>query len=149
MYERMNSTGKKLIKIAMIGDIHIDYDYTVGSNIHCGKPLCCTSDSGPAPSPDMAARKWGEYKCDTTIHTLRSLLSYIKMDVQPDAVFWGGDTIPHNIQSASAKSKNKQIMKKATDEIKKGLKGLPIFLTIGNHDTYPQDMFDLNEPEMN
>ena len=30
----------------------------------CGKPLCCRSDSGKAPSIERAAGKWGDYKCD-------------------------------------------------------------------------------------
>ena len=30
-----------------ITDIHLDPDYSVGSNAECGEPLCCRDDDGP------------------------------------------------------------------------------------------------------
>lgn len=58
--------GKKPIKIALISDLHIDYDYTPGFDNDCGKPLCCRKDSGIAPTPERAAGYWGDYKCDSS-----------------------------------------------------------------------------------
>lgn len=54
----------ELIKIALISDIHMDFDYTIGANSDCGRPLCCRSDSGINPNPDQNAKKWGDFSCD-------------------------------------------------------------------------------------
>lgn len=94
-----NTEGRKPIRVALMSDLHIDYDYLPGASNDCGKPLCCRSDSGPATSPENAAGKWGDYKCDLKEETMISLLQQIKNEIKPDAVLWGGDSIPHNIDT--------------------------------------------------
>lgn len=58
--------GRKPIKLALISDLHIDYDYTPGFDNDCGKPLCCRKDSGIAPTPERAAGYWGDFNCDSS-----------------------------------------------------------------------------------
>ena len=70
-----------LIHIAMISDIHIDYDYTEGASNDCGRPLCCRSDSGKAKEAIKRAGKWGDYQCDIPSWTLDSMLGYIKEEI--------------------------------------------------------------------
>ena len=71
------------------------------------------------------------------------MLEHIRDVTKPDAVFWLGDSIPHDTDSLDPVS-NAEIMqnvtKLVTDEIVTKGK-LPLFATPGNHDTYPQDMF--------
>lgn len=50
-----NTPGREPIKIVSISDLHIDYEYTVGKSVNCGKPLCCRTDSGEATDPSDAA----------------------------------------------------------------------------------------------
>ena len=57
-------------------------------------------------------------------------------EVKPDVVFWGGDSVPHNVDSLDFDS-NVAIMKNTTKIVSDGLRDLRIFPTIGNHDTYP------------
>lgn len=38
--------------MALISDLHIDYDYTPGMSNHCGKPTCCRKDSGLPEKPE-------------------------------------------------------------------------------------------------
>jgi len=83
----------------MLSDIHIDYDYTEGANNDCGRPLCCRSDSGIAKEDAKRAGKWGDYNCDIPSWTLDNMLSYIKDEIQPDVVFWNGDSVPHNVET--------------------------------------------------
>jgi hypothetical protein len=64
------------------------------------------------------------------------MLEYISNEVMPDVVFWGGDSVPHNVDSLSLES-NVAIMRNTTKIVSDGLKGLRVFPTIGNHDTYP------------
>lgn len=104
----------------------------------CGRPICCRSDSGLPATPDLAAGKWGDYLCDPPPITVKHMLDHIAKDVKPDAVFWGGDSIPHNLDSLNLPT-NVEIMKNTTKLVADSLKDYPIFPTMGNHDTYPQD----------
>jgi sphingomyelin phosphodiesterase len=140
LYEKhgpyFNTKGRELIKVALMSDLHIDYDYTPGMSNSCGKPLCCRSDSGLPSDPSQAAGKWGDYNCDLNELTLKNLLSYINDEVKPDVVMWGGDSIPHNIDTLTFAT-NVQIMKNISAEVLTQLDGTRIYPTIGNHDTYP------------
>ena len=112
LYERLNSDRdlntheishkpelKRPIKIAMFSDLHVDYDYTVGKSKTCGMSECCRSDSGDPADPSDAAREWGELHCDLPERTMLNMFEFIHDEIQPDLVFWGGDTIPHNVDS--------------------------------------------------
>jgi len=145
---KFNTPGRETIKIALMSDLHIDYDYLPGANNDCGRPLCCRSDSGMGKTPETTAGKWGDYKCDLNSWTLDSLLGFIKDEIKPHAVFWGGDSIPHNVDTLTFQS-NVDIMKNATAQVKAGLEGLKIYPTIGNHDTYPQDVIKMTTPRDN
>jgi len=120
----------------MISDIHIDYDYMEGASNDCGRPLCCRSDSGMAKEDSKKAGKWGDYNCDIPSRTLDSMLNHIRENIQPNAVFWNGDSVPHNIETLNLDT-NVDIIKNVTTQVKKGLDGLKIYPVIGNHDTYP------------
>ena len=89
---------KKPIKLALISDLHIDYEYTPGADNDCGKLLCCRMDSGRAPSVEREAGAWGDFNCDSSPKMVQSLLDHIKNTVKPDAVLWAGDSMPHIVQ---------------------------------------------------
>lgn len=131
-----------------MSDIHIDYDYLPGADNDCGMPLCCRSDSGMAPTKERAAGKWGDYRCDMNSLTLASMFEYISKEVKPDVVLWGGDSIPHNVDSLTLQT-NVDIMKNITKDVKEGLAGIKIYPAIGNHDTYPQDIIQMAIPRQN
>ena len=117
-------------------------------SIDCGKPLCCRSDSGKPENPENAAGKWGDYRCDLNEKTLKNMLSFIKDAIKPDAVFWGGDSIPHNVESLTYDD-NVNIMKNVTQLVADGLDGIRVYPTVGNHDTYPQDIISMLQPKDN
>lgn len=126
----------QLIKVALISDFHTSFDYTEGKDVDCGKPLCCRSDSGVNEDPDKNAKKWGDYSCDPPVRTVENLLEYIASDIKPDAVMWGGDSIPHNLDTLILET-SVNIMKNTTKIVTDKLKNYQIYPTIGNHDTYP------------
>ena len=41
-----------LLKLALITDLHMDWDYTPGMSNVCGRPLCCRTESGFPKSPE-------------------------------------------------------------------------------------------------
>lgn len=129
------------VKIAIISDLHIDYDYTPGMSKECGKPVCCRSDSGLPKDPSKAAGKWGDYKCDLNERMLLTMLDKIR-SMNPDVVFWVGDTIPHNLESLTFEG-NVQIMTNVTNLIKEYFfdSGINVVPVIGNHDSFPADNF--------
>jgi len=61
---------------------------------------------------------------------------------------WGGDSIPHNVDTITLES-NVQIMKNISAEVLTHLDGIKIYPTIGNHDTYPQDVIGMAIPKQN
>ena len=132
----------------MITDLHIDYDYQPGMDNSCGRPLCCRSDSGPAPTAERTSGKWGDFKCDLNRITLKSMLSEIKNEIKPDMVFWAGDSVPHNVDTLTIES-NIEIMKNITADVLAGLGGIKLYPAIGNHDTYPQDVIKMRVPREN
>lgn len=125
-----------------MSDLHVDFDYQEGMSNDCGKPLCCRSDSGLPEDPKNAAGKWGDKNCDLNQRTLHNMLSFIKDGIKPDAVFWGGDSIPHNVESLTFDD-NVNIMKNVTKIVADSLEDLAIYPTLGNHDTYPQDIVSM------
>lgn len=131
-----------------MSDLHIDYDYTEGMSSDCNKPLCCRSDSGAPDSPDKAAGKWGNYQCDLNEIALKNMLEFIKDELKPDLLLWGGDSIPHNVDSITLES-NVQIMKNITKAVVDGLEGIKVYPAIGNHDTFPQDVIGMSIPKEN
>ena len=56
--------------------------------------------------------------------------------MKPDAVFWGGDSVPHNLDTLNEQT-NVEIIKNVTQAVATGLEGYKVYPAIGNHDTYP------------
>jgi hypothetical protein len=64
----------------------------------------------------------------------------VNTDIKPDAVLWGGDSISHNIDALDIYS-SVNMMKNVTKIMTDKLSDYPIYPAIGNHDTYPTDIF--------
>jgi hypothetical protein len=95
-----------------MSDLHIDYDYTPGYSKYCTQPVCCRHRSGLAKRPEDAAGRWGDYQCDLNQEMLFSMFDEIKSH-NPDAIFWVGDSIPHNVPTLDFNA-NVNIMKNIT-----------------------------------
>ena len=68
--------GIATAKILQLTDVHLDVNYTVGTNADCGLPLCCR-DGVPETDQD-AAGLFGHYKCALPPLALDALLAHIK-----------------------------------------------------------------------
>ena len=82
-----------------MSDFHVDFDYQEGKSNECSKPVCCRSDSGNPLNIAQTSGKWGDLKCDISVKTLKSMFKYIREDIVPDFILWGGDSIPHNLDT--------------------------------------------------
>lgn len=94
---KQSSEPRKTIKAVHFSDIHVDFEYTPGTNANCNMPLCCRKENGYPEDPKDAAREWGEYQCDTTPGVLTKLFEFVRDDIKPDVIFWTGDMTPHNV----------------------------------------------------
>jgi len=138
------------MKVAVISDLHLDYDYTPGMNSHCGKPLCCRSDSGLPDKPEHAAGKWGDQNCDMAEITALSMFKEIRENIDPDLVFWAGDSVAHNDETLTLES-NVEQLKKVSQMVVDNFSsyGYKVIPAIGNHDTYPMNQFKNFKPKDN
>ena len=64
LYTEMEGSKRELIRVVHLSDVHVDFRYTVGTEIDCGNYLCCRPESGYPSDPDRQAKPWGSYKCD-------------------------------------------------------------------------------------
>jgi sphingomyelin phosphodiesterase len=76
------------------------------------------------------------------------MFEYITEEIKPDGVFWAGDSISHNLDSLTFKS-NVDNMVRVSSAVNDAFKGIPLWAAIGNHDTYPQDIFKGHHPYEN
>lgn len=95
-----------------MSDLHIDYDYTPGMSNVCTRPICCRTESGVPTNSSNAAGKWGDYKCDLNERMMLDFFAHLRT-MNPDAVIWAGDSIPHNVPTLNFQS-NVDIMKNIT-----------------------------------
>ena len=70
--------------------------------------------------------------------------------MQPDLIFWTGDNTSHNDWNNS----NEEVANATlliTQMIKEALQGqdIPIYPSLGNHDTWPVDVEDFSKPTSN
>ena len=128
------------LKILQISDTHYDPYYAEGSNADCDEPLCCRWSDGPPKSPSKAAGKWGDYrKCDLPLILFENSLKHIAdthKDI--DAIYWTGDLPPHDVWNQT-REENLANLKFSSAMMRKYFKGIPIFPTIGNHESCPVD----------
>ncbi|CAB0033583.1 unnamed protein product [Trichogramma brassicae] len=131
------------LKILQISDTHFDPLYEVGSNADCGEPLCCRASSGAPNSSKSAAGKWGDYrKCDTPVILLENAIKHIaKTHKDIDAIYWTGDLPPHDVW-VQTREDNIANLKFTSKLMAKYFKGIPIFPSVGNHESVPVDGTD-------
>ena len=65
-----------------------------------------------------------------------SMFKHIREEIKPDLIFWGGDSIAHNLDTLSLKE-NVLIMKNVSKLVLDELKDFKVYPAVGNHDTYP------------
>jgi sphingomyelin phosphodiesterase len=138
------SSERRLLRILHVSDVHIDLQYAEGSNGLCGAPLCCRKDNLNPSKDFLRAGKWGTYAhCDIPVKTLQQFINFVNKEFKIDFAFWTGDNTSHDIW-AQTYEKNIENSKVVTDMFRDKEKGFkfPIFPVIGNHESYPVNVYD-------
>lgn len=74
----------------------MDLDYTEGAAKSCRDILCCRAKDGFPVDEAQRAGKYGTYGCDVPKITLDLMGEFINANLNPDVVFWTGDSAPHD-----------------------------------------------------
>ncbi|XP_073820247.1 sphingomyelin phosphodiesterase-like [Musca autumnalis] len=129
------------LKILHLTDIHHDPLYEAGSLAECEEPLCCQRHSDVAQGTSKAAGYWGDYReCDLPWQTLENAFDHIKTNHKLDYIYQTGDVIDHMVWGTSDE-KNEGVYKKVIEKIYEVFPNVPVYPTIGNHESHPLNMF--------
>eukprot|EP00345_Euplotes_harpa_P014290 CAMPEP_0168352526 /NCGR_PEP_ID=MMETSP0213-20121227/22640_1 /TAXON_ID=151035 /ORGANISM="Euplotes harpa, Strain FSP1.4" /LENGTH=520 /DNA_ID=CAMNT_0008363827 /DNA_START=173 /DNA_END=1731 /DNA_ORIENTATION=+ len=148
LYKEIEDDTKRGVKretmlMYHFSDLHFDLEYKAGSNIECGEIVCCNPKAGPAPSPDKAAGKWGDYKCDTNPELFHQLVYSLNLTGQPDFIIWTGDSVRHEIEQDPAVTTNATIY--ITELVENHSPKSVVFPIQGNHEFNPMNIQDFDK----
>ena len=137
--EKIDPTAQTL-KMLQITDIHYDAFYQENATVFCSYPLCCEEKASNYSR--IKSGKFGYMNCDTSKNLLISFAEKAK-ELNPDFIIWTGDNAEHNNWNSS-----QQNVYDATTTIKnifdEYFQNIPVFPVIGNHENYPNDLWDLD-----
>ncbi|KDQ58411.1 hypothetical protein JAAARDRAFT_34199 [Jaapia argillacea MUCL 33604] len=138
------SSGKPRIQVAHFSDVHIDRQYTVGSETNCTKPICCRQYPDSSPPLIKPARENGEIRmCDTPGELADSMLEAVG-HVAPDlgwAIFTG-DVAEAAVWSLDRKEVSNDL-KLFNEQLGEKL-DVPVYGVFGNLDISPVNGFPRN-----
>ncbi|KAK7054337.1 hypothetical protein VNI00_003531 [Paramarasmius palmivorus] len=125
-------------QIVHISDVHIDREYTVGSEANCTKPLCCRNFADQNGLVTIPAPPFGDATCDTPIPLADSMLEAINA-IDPKFVIFTGDIVEgatwlvnETSVTRDLESFNAQLLDKIQS---------PVYPALGNHDSAPVNAF--------
>ncbi len=128
------------LRIAVLGDLHMDPDYVVGSAATClGDELGLTCCRGKEGKGGPAAGRYGASTCDTPEASIRALAADI-CAYTPDFAIMLGDIVGHHLLHQTP-GFAESVLRRAYGILSSACPGLTWYSVIGNHDTVPVDTF--------
>ncbi|KAF8888535.1 Metallo-dependent phosphatase-like protein [Infundibulicybe gibba] len=123
---------RKPFTVVHLSDVHIDHQYTIGSEANCTKNICCRNFADEAGKPiTVPAGPIGNSKCDSTVTLANSMLEAIDA-LNPKFSIFTGDVVEGREVTTDLMDFNAQLAAKLT---------VPIFPALGNHDSAPVNAF--------
>ena len=103
--------------------------------------------NGQPQTRAASAGKWGDYrKCDTPKRTIDNMLKHLtEKHADIDYIIWTGDIPPHDVWNQT-REVNLQIMKDTVQQMVETFPGIPIFPSLGNHESAPVNSFPPDFP---
>ncbi|XP_054721542.1 acid sphingomyelinase-like phosphodiesterase 3b [Uloborus diversus] len=116
-----------------VTDIHVDQNYS-----RTGNPLdLCHDDNTDHPDNGL----YGNFLCDSPLYLVNATINSMKIiEPHPDFVLWTGDNLPHTSGENPEWNLIFEAIKNVTELLKVSFPGIPVFPSIGNHDTFPPNM---------
>ncbi|KAJ6577051.1 sphingomyelin phosphodiesterase [Mycena vulgaris] len=132
------SRGRTPFRVVHLSDVHIDREYTTGSEANCTKPICCRDFADSPTTPTLPAGPNGNSHCDSPVPLADSMLEAVER-LRPKFSIFTGDVaeravwlINQSDVSADLHDFNAEMASKLS---------APIFPSLGNHDTSPVNLF--------
>ncbi|KAJ7679351.1 sphingomyelin phosphodiesterase [Mycena polygramma] len=132
------SRGRTPFRVVHLSDVHIDRQYTPGSEANCTKPICCRDFADSPAVPTLPAGPNGNSHCDSPVPLADSMLAAVE-SLKPIFSIFTGDVadravwlINQSHVSADLHDFNAEMAAKLS---------APIFPSLGNHDTAPVNFF--------
>lgn len=141
---RPKPTLKNTYTILAVNDIHLDPQYSTDGAFNCHNTIvCCRKDS---------TQKVGEkkVKCgpfgmtgpsDLPPRTFEDFLLFQRDVIKPDMMFQMGDNIVHELDKISEQF-NLDTTTYISNKITEYLPNTKVFMSIGNHESFPVDQYD-------
>ncbi|KAJ7336801.1 Metallo-dependent phosphatase-like protein [Mycena albidolilacea] len=132
------SRGRTPFRVVHLSDVHIDHEYTPGSEANCTKPICCRDFADSPTVPTLPAGPNGNSHCDSPVSLADSMLAAVE-SLKPKFSIFTGDVADRAVWlvnqsgvSADLRDFNAEMASKLS---------APIFPSLGNHDTSPVNLF--------
>lgn len=139
---RQPDASGETFNVIHISDFHVDLDYEIGTEAHCSQSMCCDPWKYNKKSPNtvlLPAQAYGSYECDAPESLLQSSLfsvANIGKDRDFEFAIFTGDMVDHDdieyLSMENAIATEKLVYKSMKSHL-----DIPIYVTLGNHDTYP------------
>ena len=139
------------MKIMMVTDMHVDYEYEPGTIAECQEPMCCRATSTPKHNYSTpGAGYWGDYrKCEIPKWAMVDMLRHANVTHGSDIdyIYVGGDLPPHDVWNQS-KIIHSELIEWYSSIFDHWFPGTPVFYTFGNHEVAPVNMYTFpNTPD--
>lgn len=141
--DKKNGIARETMLMYHFSDLHWNMKYEAGTSDDCGTIVCCSNDSGVAPSEDKSAGKWGDYRCDANPKLFHQIIYTLNMTGSPDFIIWTGDNTAHSIEKDPHVTTNATVA--ITEFIENHSPDSVIFPIHGNHEFNPMNVQDFNK----
>ncbi|KAH7914741.1 Metallo-dependent phosphatase-like protein [Hygrophoropsis aurantiaca] len=140
-------SGKRL-KVLHISDFHIDARYATGAEANCTLGQCCRANAFNTKSPDsplFPAPRFGAYSFDAPYALILSVLQAIPAVAGTEETgfaftLFTGDMLTHDSENQQSRAFTEYSEVVLYDLFKRLLGPGPVYATLGNHDSYNQDL---------
>ncbi len=133
--------------ILHLSDFHLSLDYEAGQEANCtDTTMCCTKNSYnkhlPKGEISVPALPWGSYSCDLPeIMIQDGLRGAVSLGDNENLDFeftlYTGDLVDHSREEFVTLENVIEGEARVFKDMKKALKDIPVYATLGNHDCFP------------
>ncbi|VVT53665.1 uncharacterized protein SAPINGB_P003688 [Magnusiomyces paraingens] len=139
---RQPDASGETFNVVHISDFHVDLDYETGTESNCTQSMCCNEWKYNEASHNIVlqpAQAYGSYQCDAPNSLLQSSLenvAEINKDKNFEFAIFTGDMVDHDDTQYLTLENAIATEKLVYSSMKKHM-NIPVYVTLGNHDTYP------------
>uniref|UniRef100_A0A060TAX3 ARAD1B10890p n=1 Tax=Blastobotrys adeninivorans TaxID=409370 RepID=A0A060TAX3_BLAAD len=136
-------TSGETFNVIHVSDVHVELTFKEGAEVNCSQSMCCSSLSYNSHSPNQVldpATRWGGYSCDSPELLIENALQSIGKvtdGTEFDFALFTGDMIDHGNDKDRSLNDTIDAEETAYRQFKDNLNGIPVYITLGNHDTFP------------